>query len=68
MYEILYLLLMIGLNILVNYLYKRNLVFPLLFMLFEIIYAISIISINEIYILFLLVFGIVYNVLILKEN
>lgn len=67
MYEILYFLLMIGLNILINYLYRKNIVFPILFVVFEIIYALSIVTIDELYVVFLLSFSIIYNLLIIIE-
>jgi len=57
-------LFMITLNILINYLYRDNIVFPTFFALFEILFAISIISLNELFLVFCLVFAIIYNLLI----
>lgn len=66
--DILLLLLLIGLNILINYVYSNNIVFPILFSMFELFYGLTIIANNEIFIGFTMVFGILYNSLIVYER
>lgn len=60
---IILMLLMIGLNVLIVYLYEDNALFPILFMIFEIIFGLSIVAENEIYVIFMIAFSVFYNVL-----
>lgn len=61
------LLILIAMNILICYLYRKNNIFPILFMLSTIIYGMTIIAENELYIIFMILFSIVYNMLIIRE-
>lgn len=65
---IFFFILMIGMNILIDYLYRENILFPSLFLIFEIVFGISIITINEIYVVFLMFFGVIYNGLLIFER
>ena len=60
--------LIIALNILICYVYASNKVFPLFFMMAEIIYALSIIAEDELMIILLLVFSVLYNFFMIIEQ
>lgn len=60
-------LILIALNILICYLYHKNVVFPILFMLSELIFGMSIIAENELYVIFMILFCVIYNMLIINE-
>lgn len=62
------LILLIALNIIIVNLYKYNKYFPSLFMLFEIVFGITTITENELYVTILLVFCVIYNVFLLEYH
>lgn len=66
-HEVLFLFLMICLNIVVLRYYNRK-AFAVLFMLFEITFALSIINLYEIYVAFLLTFAIMFNILAINTT
>lgn len=68
MIEILWLILMIGLNILICYLYRANKYFPIIFMIFEVLYGLSIVESNELFIVFCVTFIVFYNFFIMNEQ
>lgn len=68
MIEIFLLLLMMGLNVLICYIYRYNKYFPIIFMMFEVIYGLSIAESNEIYIVFCITFIVFYNFFIINEQ
>lgn len=62
------LIVLIILNIVIVNLYKYNKYFPGIFMIINIIYGISIIAENEIFVMLLLVFSTMYNIFLLEYH
>lgn len=62
------LIILIALNLLVCYMHSMNKVFPILFMLSEIIYGFSILNESELFIIFIIIFCIVYNMFIIIDQ
>lgn len=66
--EIFWLVLLIALNLVVCYTYKFNKFFPVLFSMFGIIYGLSIIELNELFVSFCMIFCVLYNLFVINEQ
>lgn len=62
------LIIMIALNILICYMHYSNRVFPILFMLSEIVYGLSILEESELFIILIILFCVIYNMFIIIEQ
>ena len=65
---ILYFVLIIALNIYIVKNYQYNRFFPAIFMLFEIVYAMSIIATNELLVMILLMLIVIYNFFVISYH